>query len=190
MKVLVTGGLGFIGRALAQSLLAAGHKVDVLTRGRDEDPPSRAMAVTGDLRDAHAMVNIIRDGTYAAICHLAALTRGRDSIADPLGYWSVNAGGTLNLLNAISALPDQPPMRFVFASTNIVYGSQCDGALSEALPPHPESPYAASKAAAERLLSDVASTGAINATVLRIFNAAGSAHGRPDLDSARLGRVC
>jgi UDP-glucose 4-epimerase len=103
-----------------------------------------------------------------------------------LTYWAVNVGGTLNLLNALVSAGQRPGPRFVLASTNLVYGSQREGALSEALSPNPESPYAASKAAAERLVDDVAGAGAVSAAVLRVFNAAGCVDGRPDRDTARL----
>jgi UDP-glucose 4-epimerase len=186
MKVLVTGGFGFVGWALTRCLLDAGHQVAMLTRGTAGCPPPGAVAITADLRDAPALVEAIRPGGYDGVCHLAALTRPRDSMADPLAYWDVNVAGTLNVLKAIAGPPGQPSPRVVFASTNIVYGSRSEGALSETLPPHPESPYAASKAAAERLLRDVAGTGAISATVLRVFNASGAVAGRPDRDTARL----
>jgi UDP-glucose 4-epimerase len=187
MRVLVTGGLGFIGWALTKSLLNAGHDVDVLTRRPDAVGPAGAEVVVADLRDVDALGKVVAAGQYDGICHLAALTRGRDSIADPLTYWAVDFGGTFDLLSAVTTSGRTTPCRFVFASTNIVYGSQFDGALSEDLPPHPESPYAAAKAAAERLISDVAGgTGAIQATVLRVFNAAGAVDGRPDRDTARL----
>ena len=151
MRVLVTGGLGFLGHAVTLDLLAAGHQVTVLTRGTsDRKPPAGADLTTGDICDRQGMAELFQDGDYGGVVHLAALTSGRDSFADPLAYFDVNTGGTLNLLMAIDQLRhERPPVSFVFASTNIVYGSQRTGALSEDLDPHPESPYAASKVAAE-----------------------------------------
>ncbi|MBX6751936.1 MAG: UDP-glucose 4-epimerase [Micromonosporaceae bacterium] len=185
MKVLVTGGLGYIGWAVTKALLQAGHDVDVLTRQSDAVPPAGASLVRADLTDANGVADVATAGKYTGVCHLAALTRGRDSFADPLNYWNVNVGGTLNLLRALVQVQSQPT-RFVFASTNIVYGSQRDGALSEDLQPRPESPYSASKAAAERLVSDLAGTGAITAIVLRVFNASGAVDHRPDRDPTRI----
>ena len=186
MKVLVTGGLGYIGWAVTRSLVHAGHEVDVLTRQSDVTAPAGATLVRADLTDADGLADVVAAGGYGGVCHLAALTRARDSFADPLGYWNVNVGGTLNLLRAILRVPSPTPTRFVLASTNVVYGSQCDGALSEDLSPRPESPYGASKAAAERLVSDVATTGAITAVVLRVFNASGAVDRRPDRDPTRI----
>jgi UDP-glucose 4-epimerase len=186
MKILVTGGLGYIGWAVTRSLRQAGHDVDVLSRQSNATPPAGARLVRADLTDADALTEVVTAGRYDGVCHLAALTRGRDSFADPLGYWHVNVGGTLNLIRAIAAARPPTPTRFVLASTNIVYGSQREGALSEDLPPRPESPYGASKAAAERLVSDVAATGAITAVILRVFNASGAVDRRPDRDPTRI----
>ncbi|MBM0231892.1 UDP-glucose 4-epimerase [Micromonospora sp. STR1_7] len=188
MHVLVTGGLGFLGRAVARDLLAAGHRVTVMTRGRgDRTAPSGVELVTGDIRDRARLFEIVQKGGYEGVVHLAALTSGRDSFADPLGYFDVNAAGTLNLLMALDAArTTTAPASLVFASTNIVYGSQHHGALSEDLDPHPESPYAASKVAAEQMVAAYAATGAIGAVTLRPFNIAGAVDGVTDTDRARI----
>ncbi|MEU8209996.1 NAD-dependent epimerase/dehydratase family protein [Micromonospora sp. NPDC049044] len=188
MHVLVTGGLGFLGRAVARDLLAAKHRVTVMTRGRgDRTAPSGVELVTGDIRDRARVAEIVQEGGYDGVVHLAALTSGRDSFADPLGYFDVNATGTLNLLMALDAArTTTAPAALVFASTNIVYGSQHHGALSEDLDPHPESPYAASKVAAEHMVAAYAATGAIGAVILRPFNIAGAVDGVTDTDGARI----
>ncbi|MEU5961657.1 NAD-dependent epimerase/dehydratase family protein [Micromonospora parva] len=188
MHVLVTGGLGFLGRAVARDLLASGHRVTVMTRGRGErTAPSGVDLVTGDIRDRARVAEIVQEGGYDGVVHLAALTSGRDSFADPLGYFDVNAVGTLNLLMALDAArTNTTPASLVFASTNIVYGSQRHGALSEDLAAHPESPYAASKVAAEQVVAAYAATGAIGAVILRPFNIAGAADGVTDTDRARI----
>ncbi|MEV4721718.1 NAD-dependent epimerase/dehydratase family protein [Micromonospora noduli] len=188
MHVLVTGGLGFLGRAVARDLLAAGHRVTVMTRGRgDRTAPTGVELVTGDIRDRARVFEIVQEGGYDGVVHLAALTSGRDSFADPLGYFDVNATGTLNLLMALDAArATTAPASLVFASTNIVYGSQHHGALSEDLEPHPESPYAASKVAAEHMVAAHAATGAIGAVTLRPFNIAGAVDGVTDTDRARI----
>ena len=187
MHVLVTGGLGFLGHAVSLDLLANGHRIAILTRNRSADPPSGAQLIHGDIRDRPRMSEIVAEHHFDGIVHLAALTRGRDSIADPLTYFDVNVGGTLNLLMALDAARDErAPVRFVFASTNIVYGSVHVGALSEDIDPHPESPYAASKVAAEQLIAAYAATGSIGATTLRCFNVAGAADGIGDTDPSRI----
>ncbi|MFE7873523.1 NAD-dependent epimerase/dehydratase family protein [Micromonospora humida] len=188
MHVLVTGGLGFLGHAVTRELLATGHRVTVMTRGRsDRNPPPGAELMTGDIRDRDRVANIVQQGRYGGVVHLAALTSGRDSFADPLSYFDVNATGTLNLLMALDAARTTTgPAALIFASTNIVYGSQHHGALSEDLDPHPESPYAASKVAAEQMVSAYAATGAIGAIIVRPFNIAGAVDGVTDTDRARI----
>jgi UDP-glucose 4-epimerase len=189
MRVLVTGGLGFVGRAVASGLAGAGHRVDVLTRGRaGAVPPAGVDLVEGDIRDRSRVVEVVARGRYEGVCHLAALTRPRDSVADPLGYYDVNVGGTVNLLMAIRAAGSvgERRVRFVFASTSVVYGSRRTGALSEDLPPEPESPYAGSKVAAEQLIRYAAAAGDVAAVTLRCFNVAGAFDGYPDADPTRL----
>ncbi|GIG58661.1 UDP-glucose 4-epimerase [Longispora fulva] len=187
MNVLVTGGLGYLGRAVTLDLLAAGHQVAVLSRARTTlTLPGGATLVHGDVRDRGRMREVVAEGRFDAVCHLAALAHGRESFAQPLAYFDVNVGGTLNLLLALEAakLPTKP--RFVFASTNIVYGSIHSGALTEDMEPHPESPYAESKLAAERLVAAQGATGALAATSLRLFNLAGAVDGVPDTDKTRI----
>ncbi|QDY11035.1 UDP-glucose 4-epimerase [Micromonospora sp. HM134] len=188
MHVLVTGGLGFLGHAVTRELLATGHRVTVMTRGRsDRTPPPGAELVTGDIRDRDRVADIVQQGGYGGVVHLAALTSGRDSFADPLSYFDVNATGTLNLLMALDAARStNAPAALVFASTNIVYGSQHHGALSEDLDPHPESPYAASKVAAEQMVAAYAATGAVGAVTVRPFNIAGAVDSVTDTDRARI----
>ncbi|MGW0501808.1 NAD-dependent epimerase/dehydratase family protein [Micromonospora sp. NPDC003241] len=188
MHVLVTGGLGFLGRAVAHDLVATGHRVTVMTRGRgDRTPPPGVELVTGDIRDRTRVADIVQAGAFGGVVHLAALTSGRDSFTDPLGYFDVNAGGTLNLLMALDAArTTTAPASLVFASTNIVYGSQHHGTLSEDLDPHPESPYAASKVAAEHMIAAYAATRAIGAITVRPFNIAGAVDGVTDTDRTRI----
>jgi UDP-glucose 4-epimerase len=182
MRVLVTGGLGYLGRAVAAELVHAGHSVDVLARDPSgATPPDQVRVVEADIRDRVRIAQVLSDGGYHGVCHLAALSRARDSIADPLSYYDVNVGGTVNLL---AALPGGT--RFVLASTSLVYGSRRTGALGEDLPTRPENPYGGSKVAAEQLVIACTATGAVSGTVLRCFNVAGAVDGYPDTDPTRL----
>ncbi|MFC0533016.1 NAD-dependent epimerase/dehydratase family protein [Phytohabitans kaempferiae] len=171
MHVLVTGGHGYLGSAVCRALRMAGHSVSVLSR-------------TGagiDIRDRGAVAAYVREGDFDAVCHLAAATRTRDSAVEPLAYFDVNAGGTLNLLLAL-----RRPVPFVLASSSVVYGGRHAGALSEDLDPRPEGPYAASKATAEQMVTACAATGAVGAVVLRYFNVSGAVDGRGDTDTTRI----
>lgn len=168
MRILVTGGRGYVGGAVVAELVAHGHAVDVL--GRDD----------ADLRDRAALAGLEE---YDAVCHLAALTRVRDSFADPLSYYATNLAGTANLLQALDR--SEAPVRLVFLSTAAVYGGR-EGTLTEATPPRPESPYAASKLAAEWLIGRQAALGRLGAVTLRCFNIAGAVDGRADQDPTRL----
>jgi UDP-glucose 4-epimerase len=188
VRVLVTGGLGYLGHATVLELQAAGHDVVVMTRGRaDAKPPAGAELAEGDIRDRNRVAEIVKAERFEGVCHLAAVTQGRESFADPLTYWDVNAGGTLNLLLALDGVKhERPPARFVFASSHVVYGASYEGALSEDLAPRPNSPYGSSKAAAEDLVRAYAATGAIGAVTLRCFNLAGAVDGIGDTDTARI----
>jgi UDP-glucose 4-epimerase len=182
MRVLVTGGLGYLGRAVAAELAHAGHSVDVLTRDASgATPPDQVRVVEADIRDRQRIAQVLSEGGYDGVCHLAALTRARDSINDPVSYYDVNVGGTVNLL---AALPGGT--RFVLASTSLVYGSQRTGVLGEDLPTRPENPYGGSKVAAEQLVIACTASGAVSGTILRCFNVAGAVDGYPDADRTRL----
>ncbi len=184
MRVLVTGAGGFVGRAVVDRLACAGHEVTALTHRAQLGFPPGTTVVTADLLDRERLRGIALDGRFDGACHLAALTRVRESFAEPLRYFSVNVGGTVNLLEALAQL-DQP-CRLVFASTGAVYGPDAPQPVSEAHPPAPTSPYAASKLAAEQVIAWQAAAGALGAVSLRCFNAAGAAGGVADTDLTRL----
>ncbi len=166
MRVLVTGGTGFVGGAVAGELRDHGHDVLVL---------SRSGQVSADLTDAVATAKALAPLEIEGVCHLAALTSVRDSFADPAAYFATNDTATRHLLDQ---LPEGVP--FVLASTSAVYGSARPGKLREDMPANPENPYAASKLAAEEAVT------AKGGVVLRCFNVAGSYAGRPDPDPTRI----
>ncbi|MFD0203697.1 MULTISPECIES: NAD-dependent epimerase/dehydratase family protein [Saccharothrix] len=154
MRVLVTGSTGYIGRVVFAELAAAGHT---------------PIPFSGDVRVGSF------DGPVDAVVHLAGLGRVRESFGDPVRYYDVNVGGTVNLLRS-------PPPRFVLASTAGVYGSPGVATIGEDCPRAPANPYAASKAAAEDVLSWAAAAGAVTGVALRLFNVAGGG----DVDDTRL----
>jgi UDP-glucose 4-epimerase len=151
MRVLVTGGAGFIGSHVAGLLLAGGHEVavvDDLSRGRRENVPGGAAFYGLDVRSG--CEEVFEDFGPEAVCHQAAQVDVRRSVAEPVLDLEINAGGTLRLLETCVG---HGVGRFVFASTGgAIYGEQREFPASEEHPEYPISPYGVSKLAAERHL--------------------------------------
>lgn len=188
MRVLVTGGFGFIGQAVVHALGAAGHEVTVLARrspSASTTLPDGVSLLTADLRDAATLREELGGRQFDGVCHLAGLARVRDSFERPLDFFDTNTTGTTNLLRALT---DQAttPTAFVLASTGSVYGGTVEGAVGEDTPPRPDTPYAVSKWAAEQALLAHARTGAIGACVLRCFSVAGATRNTTDTDDTRI----
>ena len=189
MRVLVTGGLGFIGRVVAGRLQEVGHEVTVLSRQPPESPgPAGVTVVQGDIRDRDRVAEIVADGSFDGVCHLAGRAKGRESFHDPVGYYDTNLGGTINLLHALEQTTTRSgqPGRLVFASTVMVYGPADGRPIHESHPLVPMSPYGASKLAVEQLLGYQAATGRLGAVSLRVFAAAGAVGSHHDTDQARI----
>lgn len=188
MRALITGGTGYVGTAVAAELLAAGMDVTVL--GQREKPFAQSSvevaALFADIRDRSVVERIVVDGSYDTIVHLAGLARTRESFTKPLEYYETNIGGTVNLLRAIDLLPAESAPSIIYGSSTLVYGSRYVGAVSETAAPEPESPYAETKQAVERLLVAQANAGKLAGTILRIFNVAGGVNGVCDTDLTRI----
>ncbi len=174
MKILVTGGAGFIGSHIVRALVEGGDRVWVIddySTGRAEnldDIRSRITVVEGDIRDESVAGPVLRE--VEGVFHQAALPSVPRSFADPVGTTSVNAAGTLNLLEAAR----RSRIRlFVFASSSSVYGDVGGGAKREDLPPCPLSPYAASKLAGENYCRLYWKLYGLPAISLRYFNVFG-----------------
>ncbi|MCK6446306.1 MAG: SDR family NAD(P)-dependent oxidoreductase [Planctomycetes bacterium] len=157
MKVLVTGGAGFIGSHVCEKLLARGDDVVVLDNFNDFYDPrikrrnaallAKAEIVEGDLRDRELVSSLFAKGRFDALIHLAAMAGVRPSLLDPLHYVDVNLRGTMILLEE---LRKAPKTRFVFASSSSVYGANDAVPFKESDDiPHPVSPYASTKRAGE-----------------------------------------
>ncbi len=171
-KMIVTGGGGFIGSHVVDTLVAAGHEVhviDTFIAGRfEERMNARAMYHEVDVRSFDA-VSPVMQGTDT-VFHLAALPRVQYSIENPIETFSVNVDGTIALLKAAS---DAHVRRFVFSSSAAVYGDQATMPLVETMQPAPKSPYALHKAMGEQACALWSELYGLETVSLRYFNVYG-----------------
>jgi UDP-glucose 4-epimerase len=173
MKVLITGGAGFIGSHLVDRLQALGHGVrvlDNLSTGRRENLPAddSVELLLGDIRDPAAVLAAVAG--VDAIVHLAAVASVQASVDDPLATHASNFDGTLNLLEAARLAGVR---RFLYASSAAVYGDNSELPLDEEAKPRPLTPYAADKLAGEHYLQFYASQYGLDTTAFRFFNVFG-----------------
>ena len=174
MRVLVTGGAGYIGSVVAGQLVAAGHDVTVLddlSTGFADAVPPGATFVKGTLRDCAA--EVLADD-IEAVLHFAAKSLVGESVANPAKYWSNNLGGTISLLEAMREIGVRT---IVFSSTAAVYGEPERTPILETDPTRPTSPYGASKIAVDTTLTEYCRLHGFGAVSLRYFNVAGASQG-------------
>jgi len=174
MKLLVTGGAGYIGSVVAAMALREGHQVavlDDLSTGHADAVPAGAAFVEGSVR--YQAQAVLADGVDAVL-HLAAKSLVPESVAKPALYWKNNLGGTLALLEAMRVTGVS---RIVFSSTAAVYGEPEHTPIDEAAPTRPANPYGASKLAVDTALDEHARMHKIGAISLRYFNVAGAQAG-------------
>lgn len=173
MKLLVTGGAGYVGSVVAAQLVRAGHEtvvLDDLSKGHRGAVTEGARFVEGSLLDRAFVEKTIRGG-FDGVLHFAALSLVAESVEQPERYYRNNVGGTLNLLEAMG---EAGVRRFVFSSTAAVYGEPGEVPIPETAPTNPTNPYGGSKLAVDRLIGDVARARGLAATSLRYFNVAGT----------------
>jgi UDP-glucose 4-epimerase len=173
VRLLVTGGAGYIGSIVAGHLLAAGHEVvvlDNLERGHRSAVPSGAQLVVCDLLDRDGIGKAVAGG-FDGVLHFAALALVSESVSHPERYWRTNVGGTLNLLEAMS---DAGVARLVFSSTCAVYGQPDEVPIAETAPPRPINSYGASKLAVDGMIGHFCLAHRLGAVSLRYFNVAGA----------------
>lgn len=178
MKILVTGGAGYIGSHVVAQLGEAGHDVvvlDNLSTGHEWAVLSGRL-VKMDLADAPALDRLLAAERFDAVMHFAASIVVPESVSEPLKYFRNN---TVNLLALLECCVRHGVPRFVFSSTAAVYGMPPGGKVSESSPLAPISPYGSSKAMSERILMDTAAATGLRYVILRYFNVAGAdAQGR------------
>ena len=181
MKLLVTGGAGYIGGVVTSDLVAAGHQVEVL----DDLSTGYAGNVPDGVRfhqlPVHEAARVLTpDAGFDGVLHLAGRIQVAESVARPDLYWDVNVVGSMALLAAVraAAVP-----RFIFSSTGSMYDSVTaarlggDGKLDEDAPVRPNNPYAATKLAVDLMLDGECEAFGLGAASLRYFNASGAVGG-------------
>jgi UDP-glucose 4-epimerase len=173
VKLLVTGGAGYVGSVVASQLVEDGHEtvvLDNLSKGHRPAVPDGARLVRGTLLD-EGFVRETLAGGFDGVLHFAALSLVAESVEEPERYYRNNVGGTLNLLEAMSGAGVS---RLVFSSTAAVYGEPEEVPIPETAPTVPTNPYGASKLAVDGLIGAVSRARGLAATSLRYFNVAGA----------------
>ena len=172
MKLLVTGGAGYIGSVVSAQLLEAGHEVvvlDDLSTGHADAVPGGVRLVQGTLRDTAA--EVLTGGGFDAVLHFAAKSLVGESVQKPGLYWDKNLGESLALLEAMRVAGVR---RIVFSSTAATYGEPESTPILETDPTRPTNPYGASKLAIDTTLAEYARLHGIGGISLRYFNVAGA----------------
>lgn len=178
MRILVTGGAGYIGSHAVRRFLKAGHDVSILDNlsyGHREAVPAERLTV-GDLADGAAIEALLKHRRIEAVVHFAAFTYVGESVSDPQKYYENNLANTLTLL---AAMRRANVNRIVFSSTCATYGVPEQSPITESNPQRPINPYGRAKLAVEFALSDYAAAYGLGYAALRYFNAAGAS---PDGD--------
>lgn len=173
MKVLVTGGAGYIGSHVVKQLGEAGHDIvvyDNLSTGY-EWAVTYGELVVGDLADTDKLDSVFAQHNFEAVLHFAAHIVVPESVENPLKYYRNNTRNTLNLLGIIEKYKT-PYM--VFSSTAAVYGMPDEKVLTEDMPLAPINPYGASKMMSEQMIRDLSFASNLKHVILRYFNVAGA----------------
>jgi len=178
VKILLTGGAGYIGGTVTQLLLDCGHTVvvyDNLCHAQRSMVPAGATFVEGDVADSKRLGELFADGSFAGVMHFAALIEAGDSMRVPEVYFRNNTAATLSLLEAAVKNNLQ---KFVFSSTAAVYGEPVSTPIKEDAALIPTNPYGESKLLVEQMLVWMHRIHGLRYASLRYFNVAGAIPGR------------
>jgi UDP-glucose 4-epimerase len=174
MRILLIGGAGYIGSAIAHHLADRGHEPSVfdnLSTGSRDAIPTGVTFVQGDCGDAEALTAALKQTRAEAVIQLAAAVRVEESVADPAKYYFNN---TVKSLTVFDTCGRNGVKDFVFSSTAAVYGAPAKTLIAEDTATDPVNPYGHSKLASEFMLKDIARVHGMRATILRYFNVAGA----------------
>lgn len=174
MRIVVTGGAGYIGSVVAEELLNDGHEVvvyDNLSKGHRNGVPDDALFIKGDLNDGKTLRNLFAERRTEAVVHMAAYSLVGESVIDPAKYYRNNFVAGLELLDAMR---DCEVQRIVFSSTAAIYGEPAKQPIEETDPSAPTNPYGETKLAFEQALRWYEKAYGLRFASLRYFNAAGA----------------
>jgi UDP-glucose 4-epimerase len=173
MKILCTGGAGYVGSACLRWLIHHGHDAiaydNMLEGNRGSIPADRL--IVGDVEDKAALIKAMRDHRIEAVMHFAALASVPDSIREPERYWRTNVLGTKNVLDAMLEVGVQ---RIVFSSTAATYSFSVEMPITETSDQKPETPYGTTKLSCEWMIREYSKAYGIGFALLRYFNASGA----------------
>ncbi|QNN24900.1 UDP-glucose 4-epimerase GalE [Planctomycetales bacterium ZRK34] len=173
MKVLLTGGAGYVGSACLRWLCKHGHDpvaYDNLAEGNRQAVPEGRL-IEGDILDLDRLTQAIKDTGAEAVMHFAALASVPDSIRVPEEYWRTNAVGTKNVLDAMRA---NGVNKILFSGTAATYSFEVEMPIAETSSQVPQTPYGTTKLAAEHLIKDYSRAYGMGYGILRYFNASGA----------------
>jgi len=181
MRVLVTGGAGYIGSVIVEELSKSGHTpvvYDSLVKGRRAALAPGVTLVQGDVRDASTVRRALQDHAVEAVIHMAALIEVGLSVIRPDQFFETNVGGSLSVMRAML---DAGVKRLIFSSTAALYGDPRRLPITEIAPTRPTNPYGESKLMIEHAVRWTAAAHGLTATALRYFNAAGATEANGEL---------
>jgi UDP-glucose 4-epimerase len=174
MKILVTGGAGYIGSFMTRNLLERGNEVvvaDSLERGNREVVDSRANLCVGNLLDKEFVSKVFSENKFDGVINFAGFISMGESMENPYIYFQNN---TFSALNVMEEMVKTETNNFIFSSTAGVYGNPKILPIPEDHPKNPENPYGESKLMVEKLMSWYQKTHGLNCVALRYFNASGA----------------
>ena len=172
MRVLVTGGAGYIGSTAVEMLLRDGYEISILddlSTGHSDNVPSNVRFVHGSLLNPSDIAHALSD--CDAVMHFAGKSLVGESVINPALYWSVNVTGTRNLLDQMSMVKIS---KIIFSSSAAIYGDLDSALIPEASRTNPTNPYGATKLAIEEMISSEVTKCGLAAISLRYFNVAGA----------------